>query len=369
MAQTKLLIIDENVAYRDIFQELLTDVKDISVVGTAPSAKIGLDKCSHFKPSVILASAHLTDIPIKDLTQKILELSSDTGVIVTIDPNDSHGAMKVIESLEKGAFDFLQKIPTRETDKNRERLKQKLVSKIRCFSIENFSRKAKILSADPSRPTVSKPATGIKKNKDLSKLGEKGASQSSRNPEAVLIGVSTLGPKALNTIIPSIPASFPVPIIIVLHMPKSFTRAMADELNRRSPLTVQESGDGTECRKGYIYLAQGGIHLTVERGTRNRIVLKTVDSAPENGCKPSVDVLFRSAASVYKGRVLPIILTGMGTDGTKGLAELKKDSVHVIAQDKSSSVVWGMPGNAVKAGYVDEILPLHKIAKRIIELI
>ncbi len=369
MNRTKLLIIDEDVAYREAFQELLSEIKDIEIVGTAPTAKLGLDKIPLLKPNVILASASLQDIPVNGLTHKALSILPELGVIITVIPNDSTGALKAIEALDIGAFDFLQKMVGEKIKFKKEMLKQKLVSKIRCFSIEHFSRKAKILSADSSENPVVAVTDDITPNIQPAKLQEANAPQSKKQYEAVLIGVSTGGPKALNTLLSSIPATFPVPIIVVLHMPKTFTSAMAGELNRKSLLAAQVSQDGMECTKGNIYLAQGGEHLTVEKGTRNRLILRSVDTPPENGCKPSVDVLFRSAVSVFNGHVLPIILTGMGHDGTKGLAELKKDSVYVIAQDKDSSVVWGMPGSAVKAGYVDEVLPLQKIASRIVELV
>jgi len=182
------------------------------------------------------------------------------------------------------------------------------------------------------------------------------------------MGVSTGGPEVLAEIIPEFPAWFPLPIVIVLHMPKHFTGRMAEALDRKSELAVSEAAEGDVLQPGHVYLAPGGLHLVLDRDTRQRIALRTVDDPPENGCKPSVDVLFRSAARVLGHRVLAVVLTGMGEDGTRGLGELKKHKVRVLVQDEATSVVWGMPGSAVRAGYADEVLPLGRIAPRISEL-
>jgi two-component system chemotaxis response regulator CheB len=180
--------------------------------------------------------------------------------------------------------------------------------------------------------------------------------------------VSTGGPKALVQLIPAFPSTFPIPIVIVLHMPKAFTKSMADELNRKSSLAVKEAQDSDSIQGGAVYLAPGGIHLIFERKTETQVILRTVDTPPVNGCRPSVDVLFRSAAGIFKKNVMAIILTGMGNDGTKGCAELKKENAYIIAQDKETSVAWGMPGCAVSGGHVDEVLPLHEIAKRVVHI-
>jgi two-component system chemotaxis response regulator CheB len=168
--------------------------------------------------------------------------------------------------------------------------------------------------------------------------------------------------------IPEIPASFPLPVVIVLHMPQHFTGRMAQALARESDIAVKEAADGDILQPGHAYLAPGGRHLILDQETRKRIVLHTIDDPPENGCKPSVDVLFRSAARVLRGRVLAVVLTGMGEDGLRGLQELKKHQARVLVQDEATSVVWGMPGSAVRAGCADEILPLGRIAQRITEL-
>jgi two-component system chemotaxis response regulator CheB len=276
----------------------------------------------------------------------------------------------VILALEAGAFDFVLKPPARCTPENTAPLQRLLVQKIRCFSIRRYSRIAKSFSlaqtprdAQPTAEDLGSQAQAAVQRK----LAQPGARKEGQI-EAVVIGVSTGGPEALSEVIPELPASFPVPIVIVLHMPKHFTGRMAEALDREADLAVKEATDGDILQPGQVYLAPGGRHLILDRETRGRIALRTVDDPPENGCKPSVDVLFRSAAKVLRGSVLAVVLTGMGEDGTKGLRELKQHQARVLVQDEATSVVWGMPGSAVRAGCADEILPLGKIARRISEL-
>jgi two-component system chemotaxis response regulator CheB len=361
MNQTNVLIVEEDIAYREILEKALGDLKDIIIIGAAPNGKLGLDKTKQKKPDLIVLSSGLNDMSASDFTFKAQAIIPDIGIIIL---TKSENAQHVIEALEAGAFDFINKPQNNCTEKDREAIQRMLIAKIRCFSIERFSHKAKTVG---SKKISDRERTTPETSQDMriETLNTILPSKTKSKFEAVIIGVSTGGPKALVQLIPAFPPSFPLPIIIVLHMPKPFTRPMAEELNKKSFLNVKEAEDGDVIKAGTAYLAPGGVHLILEKGVGNHVVLKTIDTPPENGCKPSVDVLFRSAAQFFKENVISIILTGMGTDGTKGCAELKKQNAWIIAQDKETSVVWGMPGSAANAGYVDEILPLHKIAEQV----
>jgi two-component system chemotaxis response regulator CheB len=186
--------------------------------------------------------------------------------------------------------------------------------------------------------------------------------------DMIVIGVSTGGPEALSHILPELPASFPVPIIIVLHMPQFFTQSMAQELDHKSEMRVKEAEDGEMVQKGSVYLARGGKHLLIKRKDLDQFMLYHDDGPEVNGCKPSVDVFFESVEKVMKQKIIAIILTGMGEDGVKGISRLKERGAVTIAQDSNTSIVWGMPGAAVRAGVIDEVLPVHVIANRLIEL-
>jgi len=369
MTQLRTLIVDADVLCRDTLRTALSGESDVEIVGLASSGKLGLERVSQLRPDVVVLDAGLADIAPAGFTGAVLAGSPQTGVILTC-PDDRACADRVIDALEAGAFDFVLKPASRCKPENTAQLQRLLLQKIRCFSIRRYSRIAKSFSLGARSPD-SQTATGTERpearadvRRKLVQPGEK-----KEGPiEAVVMGVSTGGPEALAEIVPEFPASFPLPIVIVLHMPKHFTGRMAEALDRESKLAVTEAADGDVLEPSHAYLAPGGLHLILDRQTRQRIALRTVDDPAENGCKPSVDVLFRSAASVLRDRVLAVVLTGMGEDGTRGLRELKKHQVRVLVQDEATSVVWGMPGSAVRAGCADEILPLGRIAGRIGEL-
>jgi len=178
----------------------------------------------------------------------------------------------------------------------------------------------------------------------------------------VLIGVSTGGPAALATLLPALPADLGAPVIIVQHMPPMFTQPLAASLDRKCAIGVKEAQDGAVAEANCAYLAPGGTQMKLDAGPRGEVVLRLADDPPENGCKPSVDYLFRSAAQQFPGRSMAAILTGMGNDGTAGLRMLKSGGCFSLAQDEASCVVFGMPKEAIAAGIVDTVAPLDMIA-------
>jgi two-component system chemotaxis response regulator CheB len=182
--------------------------------------------------------------------------------------------------------------------------------------------------------------------------------------DVVAIGVSTGGPTALAEVLPRIAADFPVPIVIVQHMPPLFTKLLADRLDKRCSLRVEEGRPGAVLLPGTIWIAPGDWHMTVERASGS-VVLRTHQGAQENSCRPAVDVLFRSVASVYGPRVLAVVLTGMGQDGLRGCEHVREAGGQVIVQDQATSVVWGMPGYVAEAGLAHRVLPLDGIAAEI----
>jgi two-component system chemotaxis response regulator CheB len=191
------------------------------------------------------------------------------------------------------------------------------------------------------------------------------APRSDARIEIVAIGTSTGGPNALTALLPQLPADFPVPIVIVQHMPPLFTRLLAERLNTLARLEVQEGKTGQKLQRGQVWIAPGDQHMTVAR-RGNEFVLGINHDAQENSCRPAVDVLFRSVAHTYGANALAVVLTGMGADGTRGSADIREAGGEVIAQDEASSVVWGMPGNVVAANQADHIYPLGGIAPEVV---
>jgi two-component system chemotaxis response regulator CheB len=182
--------------------------------------------------------------------------------------------------------------------------------------------------------------------------------------DVVAIGVSTGGPKALSQLLPTFVPGCPVPILIVQHMPPSFTSHLADRLSREPDLPVLEGEDGRELEGGHAYIAPGGFHMQIKR-VGERVLIQLNQDPPENACRPSADVLFRSVAAVYGPSSLTVVLTGMGDDGLRGCRQLRELGGLVLVQDEQSSVVWGMPGHVARAGLADDILPLDHLGAAI----
>ena len=186
-------------------------------------------------------------------------------------------------------------------------------------------------------------------------------------PKVVCIGVSTGGPSALAAILPEIPANFPLPILLVQHMPPLFTRLLAERLNSSCHVKVEEASQGAHVEVGKILIAPGDFHMKViPNGSGFKV---TLDQTPlQNSCRPAVDALFTSIGEQYHGAVLAVMLTGMGQDGLRGTEILKAQGATVVAQDEASSVVWGMPGAVVQAGLADKVVPLDQIVPEILRL-
>jgi two-component system chemotaxis response regulator CheB len=200
-----------------------------------------------------------------------------------------------------------------------------------------------------------------------SKLPE--AAIDDEKPEIVAIGASTGGPTALGEIISSLPGDFPVPVVVVQHMPPTFTAQLADTLNAKCAISVVEASDNLPVEKSTVYIAPGAKQMKIERDMqRARKVIRIVDDPPVNNCKPSASYLFESVAEVYQQNAIGVILTGMGQDGVSGLRKMKHHEAKVIAQDEQSSTIFGMPMEAIKAGVVDVVVPLKRIAGEIEKL-
>jgi two-component system chemotaxis response regulator CheB len=187
--------------------------------------------------------------------------------------------------------------------------------------------------------------------------------------DVIAIGVSTGGPNALQEIVPRLAADFPAPLLVVQHMPRMFTASLAERLDMASAIRVREGAEGAALRPGVMHLAPGGRHMVARRNAAGAAVVGLTDSPPVNSCRPAVDVLLRSLSLVFEGRVLSVILTGMGNDGLAGVTALARRGGYAIVQDRATSVVWGMPGALVEAGRADEVLPLDQIADRLTQIV
>ena len=345
----RIAFVRNAVAEPSLVEGIIRQTMDMELVGIAQGAEPGLELVRSRSPEIVLVE----NIPeLVDFTGAVKALPSKAEVILLAEGRNPAVVQRVVDALAAGAFDVVPSLDSSET------VSHLLLSKIRCCSIKRYSRQAhmgtrgRAPASLPAHKAVPTPVPGHGKSRF----------------EAVLVGVSTGGPEALMELLPALPKSFPVPIVIVLHMPKEFTGAMAAALDKKCELQVSEAKDGDLPVAGHVYLAAGGRHCLLERGPAHALRIRLGDGPPECGCKPSADVLFRTGAQALGGKAVAVILTGMGNDGTRGLALMQQSGSAILAQDELSSVVWGMPGSAVKAGLAEEVLPLARIAQRLTEL-
>jgi two-component system, chemotaxis family, protein-glutamate methylesterase/glutaminase len=360
MARIKIVSIQNSLEIAAVIAQSVKGSRDMEITGKAADLQAGLQLAASSNPDIVLA---YDDPTIVEFTTALLNKLPETGIIVTASGEDPATPKRIVAALTEGAFDFVTGLSTRKSIDGSETLSSLLLSKIRCCSIRRYSRIVRRESG------VDHPKRFVDTNRMENRMQE--SIQKTLKPkfDVVLIGVSTGGPEALMSLLPALPEHLSAPILIVLHMPKEFTGPMAAALDRKTKIRVRETIDGEEVMEGKAYLARGGFHCTVMRDISGRIIFQSNDQPPENGCKPAVDVLFRSAAPLYGDRAIAVILTGMGSDGAQGCETVKKHGGIVLAQDESSSVVWGMPGSVVGAGLADEIVSLKKIPERLCALL
>lgn len=354
--ELKVLVVDDTVTYRQILSNIVSELPEVNLIGTAPNGKIALEKVKINQPDLILLDISM---PVMDglETLKILKKDYPQIEVVIVSGMDKTNANLTVQALNLGALDFLPKPTEDKIEKNIESLHasiKPLISLVKTRKYLRFSKKKPDLQKELEKKKQEKP---LFVSKLISKV------------DVIALGISTGGPNALQKVIPKLPGSLRVPILTVQHMPPNFTASLAERLNRDSEIEVFEAKAGQKIENGKMYIAPGGTHMVVRKNTTEGHIIGIIDSPPVNSCKPSVDVLFRSVAMTYESNILSVIMTGMGNDGAAGVLALKRKGAYSIIQDEKTSVVWGMPSAVVNANASDEILPLEKIAERITEIV
>ncbi|MCX6624598.1 MAG: chemotaxis response regulator protein-glutamate methylesterase [Acidobacteria bacterium] len=348
-APIRTLVVDDSAIVRRMISHAFENDSEIQIVGTAPNGSIGLQKADQLTPDAVVLDIEMPDLDGLEVLVRLRRRYPQL-VVVMFSSMTERGAAATLKALASGADDYLAKpAGTASLEGSIAKLRTELGARIRQFFEGN-------------RPA----APGAVASARVPQVPARQAPPS-RKPvpvELVAIGCSTGGPAAVASVIQALPQTLGVPVVVVQHMPPMFTRLMAERMNDQCSLTVREAWDGTPIRPGEVWIAPGDYHMRLA-GAPGSVEI-ALDQAPqENSCRPSVDVLFRSAADTYGERTLAVILTGMGRDGQRGCAALKAMGARVIAQDEESSVVWGMPGAVVQEGLADWVLPLHAIASRI----
>ena len=355
MPKIRVLIVDDAVVVRKMLSDTMNEDPDIDVVGVAPNGNICLQKIPQVNPDIISLDIEMPEMNGLEALVKIRERWPKLPVIMFSTLTQKGGAA-TLDALAKGATDYVAK-PSRASslEEGIGLIKKELIPKIKALCSEDAGLEIPENLPKP-KPVVTKPdMTGASK-----------AIKKFHRIDVVAIGVSTGGPNALAAVMPTIPANFPVPIVIVQHMPPNFTRLLADRLDLKSSVTVKECEDGDILQPGHVYIAPGDFHMHVEQD-KDDIVALVTQGPPENSCRPSVDVLFRSIAKVYGRNALAVVLTGMGQDGMHGCEHIQSRGGQVVVQDEDTCVVWGMPGFVVKARLADKVLPLDEIGSDIVQ--
>lgn len=352
----RVMVVDDSVVIRRLVTHALEQDPLIEVVGTASNGVIGLQRIPQYNPDVITLDIEMPDMDGLEMLRRTRRDYPQMRVIM-FSTLTERGAAKTLEALSLGADDYVAKASNEGSlDASMGRLKDELIPKLKQF----FRVPDQSCVPVKSEPLPVKVAPAVRRDPIV-------VPAMSLRPKAVVIGVSTGGPTALGEILPKLPAGFPLPILVVQHMPPLFTRLLAERLNSNCPLPIEEASHGMPVQPGKILIAPGDFHMKVSTNAGSTFVC--LDQAPrQNSCRPAVDALFVSAAEVYGGAVLAVILTGMGQDGLRGIEILKTQGARVLAQDEASSVVWGMPGAVVNAGLADRVVALNEIVPEILRM-
>jgi two-component system, chemotaxis family, protein-glutamate methylesterase/glutaminase len=350
MRKIRVLIVDDAAAVRRLVIDALAIDPELQVVGTAENGRIALDRIPKVAPDIIVLDI---EMPVMGGLETLVEVRRAYPKLpVIVFSSDSRpGAEATLDALWLGANDYVTKSRAESPAAAVRYIHAELVPRIKALCVDVLSH------ADEAPVDETQHARRER--------GERGRSAGSRPTiKVVAIGASTGGPNALGTLLNGLSADFPVPILIVQHMPPLFTKFLAERLSAKSPLEIVEAADGDVLRPGKAWIAPGDFHMTVDR-VGSEVCARIAQGPPVNSCRPSVDILFRSVADVYGACALGVILTGMGQDGLRGCERLAWSRGQVLAQDEESSVVWGMPGIVSKSGLADRVLSIDEMSAEI----
>jgi two-component system chemotaxis response regulator CheB len=353
----RVLVVDDTVVYRRILGDAVAALPDAEVVGTACHGRLALERLEQAPADLVLLDVEMPEMDGPEALREIRHRHPETSVVM-ISGAGPDSAATTMRCLEQGALDFLRKPETTDPEANRSELRERLRPLLRHVRDRLDLRGAGTESAAGQSEPVrfSRPAPVRLPPPERIDL--------------VAVGISTGGPNALGELIPRLPAGFPVPVLVVQHMPPVFTASLAEHLDQRSPLSVTEARDGEPIMPGRVYFAPGGRHMVVRRRPEGApgpaLAVGLNDQPPEHGCRPSVDVLFRSLAAHCEGNLLALVMTGMGSDGCEGVRAMKRRGCRCLTQSRASCVIYGMPQSVDEAGLADEQVPLERMAERVV---
>ena len=350
MRKIRVLVVDDSTVIRRLLSDTLAEDPQIEIAGTAANGKIAIAKLTQVNPDIVTLDMEMPEMNgIETLVE--LRKTHPKLPVIMFSTLTQRGAEATFDALAKGASDYVTKpANVGSVSASLQNVRQQLVPKIKALCPWLSPSLVKVSSAKVNTtPRVRKPNIAVETRIDM-----------------IGIGVSTGGPNALAKILPKLPARFPMPIMIVQHMPPIFTKHLANRLNGMCNIGVVEASHGEIVQPGIAYIAPGDFHMSVRR-QGVRLIIELDQAPPENSCRPAVDVLFRSLAQNYGPSLSATILTGMGQDGLRGCEIVRDAGGTIQVQDEATSVVWGMPGVVANAGLADKVIPLEEIATHLMQ--
>ncbi|MEG0006485.1 MAG: chemotaxis response regulator protein-glutamate methylesterase [Aeromonas sp.] len=368
----KVLVVDDSSFFRRRVSEIINQDPLMTVIDTAQNGREAVDKALQLRPDVITMDI---EMPVLDGISAVREIMAKCPTPILMFSSLTHdGAKATLDALDAGALDFLPK-KFEDIARDKDEAVRLLQQRVKEIARKRFLMAAKPRAPEPlARPVLggaagSAGAAGrlAERQPEPARAPSVPASfkRSGKSYQLVAIGTSTGGPVALQNVLTKLPGDFPHPILLIQHMPATFTAAFAARLNGLCQIGVKEAEDGDVLKPGHAYLAPGGKQMLLE-GRSPGARLRIIEGNDKVNYKPCVDITFASAAKTYGDKVLAIVLTGMGADGRDGARLLKEQGATIWAQDEASCVVYGMPQAVAKAGIASESLPLDRVAQRIL---
>lgn len=350
----RILVVDDSAVMRSLLRSVIATDATLEIAGTAQDGESALRLIETLRPDLVLLDV---EMPVMDGLQTLRAMRGRNlrPPVIMCSALTQRGARVTIESLASGAADYVAK-PSSQLGPAIaiQNLAHDLIPKIHALTAKN-----NVVLMPAAQGVV--PGPVAVRGQAITAV-----------PTVVVIGISTGGPAALDVLLPALPAKFPLPVLIVQHMPELFTNLLAERLKNRCRLDVREAVDGEPVNAGVIYIARGNWHMELEPALPKRsntaACIHLTQGPQENHCRPAADVLFRTAAAIYGAGVLGVVMTGMGSDGLSGAKSIRQQGGTVLAQDQATSAVWGMPGAVAQAGVAQKVLPLNSIAGEITRL-
>ncbi len=355
MSSEKLraLVIDDSALYRKVVRTVLEEIPGVEVIGAVTNGRVGIETVKRESPDFVTLDLEMPELDGLGFLREARNLPKPPCTIM-LSSRTAGGAKITTEALELGAFDFILKPAASDLDTSLTQIRQQLLPKVQAFLFSRSHGKPQKSEVTVNR-TPPPPVVASER------------SASPRRLEFLAIGISTGGPAALAEMLPKLPANFPLPILIVQHMPPIFTKSLAEDLNSKCRLKIREAQGGETPKPGEVYFAPGGRHMKLETIGPNR-VLRVTDDPAERSCRPSVDYLFRSLAHICGRNSLGLIMTGMGDDGLLGCKLLKRQGAMILTQSRETCVVYGMPKCIVEEGLADEVIDLKALPERLMQI-